>query len=150
MRTALWSLVPTNNESKRIPLPPTTPFPPAPTFGRRPKGRPTTTHYVPGSGRPRLIFVVGSETWNGQAPREFDLLPGTTTIGSGLDADLRLEGLDEVHAEIVQDGDDEYCLSIYGEGEANVGAAFDGRGQKLRTAAPRVLPRLSCLSQRRP
>jgi hypothetical protein len=133
--TALRGLTHASDDTRRIPLPPTTPFPFAPTFGRRARRRATTTHYQPGSGRPRLIFVVGSENWDGTPPREFNLLPGTTTIGSSEDADLRLEGLDDIHAQIVHDDDDEYCLSIFGQGEANVAAAFDERGQKLRTGA---------------
>lgn len=93
-----------------IPAPPTTPFPIAPTLDRRVRRRASTTHYTPGSGRPRLIFVIGSENWDGSPPREFDLLPGRTTIGSGPDADLRLPGLAALHAEVRHDGRDEYVL----------------------------------------
>ena len=37
--------------------------------------------------------------------REFELLPGVTVIGSGADADLRLAGLEEHHAEVRRDAD---------------------------------------------
>jgi hypothetical protein len=97
-----------------IPLPPSTVFPLAPTFERRSRRRVTTTHYRSGSGRPRLIFVVGSENWNGQMPREFNLLPGITTIGSSNSADLQLPGLKPVHAEIRHDDNDEYRLFAIG------------------------------------
>ncbi|MHC5796244.1 FHA domain-containing protein [Lacisediminihabitans sp. FW035] len=98
-----------------IPLPPPTLFPLVPTINRRIKRTVTTTHYLPGSGRPRLIFVIGSENWNGQMPREFDLLPNGTTIGSGAEADLQLDGLNPVHAEIRHTADDEYVLYPIGE-----------------------------------
>ena len=93
-----------------VPLPPPTLFPLVPTFNRRIKRRVTTTHYAPGAGRPRLIFVIGSENWHGQMPREFDLLPSVTTIGSAPNADLRLDGLRLQHAEIRHDENDEYVL----------------------------------------
>jgi len=98
-----------------ISFPPPTLFPLVPTVNRRIKRTVTTTHYLPGSGRPRLIFVIGSENWNGQMPREFDLLPNGTTIGSGAEADLQLEGLNPVHAEIRHTADDEYVLYPIGE-----------------------------------
>jgi hypothetical protein len=122
-----------------IPLPPTTVFPIAPTFDRRSRRGVTTTHYTPGSGRPRLIFVVGSENWNGQMPREFDLLPGTTTIGSSPRADLQLPGLKPLHAEIRHDHNDEYRLFAIGEVAASSRPAEGGRsasgGQILRTGS---------------
>ncbi|MCS5718035.1 hypothetical protein N1027_07775 [Herbiconiux sp. CPCC 205763] len=94
----------------RLPLPPATLFPLVPTVARGIRRRPTTTHYLPGSGRPRLLFIVGSQNWDGRPPREFDLLPGVTRIGSGDDADLRLPGLEALHAEIRHNDDDEYVL----------------------------------------
>lgn len=42
-----------------------------------------------------------------------DLLPGRTTIGSGADADLRLEGVESLHAEVRHNEDDEYVLYSY-------------------------------------
>ncbi len=122
-----------------IPLPPGTLFPIIPTVSRGVQRRVTTTHYTPGSGRPRLIFVVGSENWDGRMPREFNLLPTETTIGSGEGANLQLAGLDDVHAEIRHTADDEYVL--YARGEMAGSARRDsesGRkdgGQVLRTGA---------------
>lgn len=122
-----------------IPLPPSTVFPIAPTFERRSRRKVTTTHYTRGSGRPRLIFVVGSENWNGQMPREFDLLPGTTTIGSSPNADLQLPGLQPMHAEIRHDDNDEYCLFAIGEVAGSSRPAEEAErssgGQILRTGS---------------
>jgi len=117
-------------------LPPPTLVPLAPTLERRRRQRVTTTHYTPGSGRPRLVFVLGSKPWDGRPPREFELLPGTTTIGSGETADLRLEGAEPVHARIEHDANDEYVLFVEG-GEAGFPVLDPdrGRGRILRTGA---------------
>jgi len=120
-----------------IPLPPTTLFPIVPTVSRRIRRTATTTHHVPGSGRPRLIFVVGSKNWDGRMPREFNLLPDGTIIGSGTEADLQLAGLNSRHAEIRHTADDEYVLYPIGELSgssrlAGAGGRRDG-GQVLRT-----------------
>ncbi|ASD22750.1 hypothetical protein B7495_12200 [Cryobacterium sp. LW097] len=120
---------------RTLPLPPPTPFPLVPTLARRIRRRVTTTHYAPGAGRPRLIFVVGSEYWNGQPPREFDLLPGVTRIGSAEDADLRLEGLDALHAEIRHDENDEYLLVALGPVGGGARTDDPSSGQILRTGA---------------
>ena len=120
-----------------VQLPPPTLFPLAPTFDRRIRRRITTTHYTAGAGRPRLIFVIGSENWNGQMPREFDLLPGVTTIGSSPTADLQLDGLEPIHAEIRHDANDEYVLHPLGEvggGSHRIPGERDD-GQVLRTGA---------------
>lgn len=119
----------------RLGLPPSTPFPLVPTVARRIKRTVTTTHYTPGSGRPRLIFVVGSENWDGQPPREFNLLPGITRIGSGPDVDLRLDGLDNLHAEIRHDGNDEYVLVAHGVVGGGSRTANPAQGLILRTGA---------------
>jgi len=122
-----------------VPVPPGTPMPLVPTVNRTVRRRVTTTHYTPGSGRPRLIFAVGSATWDGKPPREFDLLPERTVIGSGDGADLRLPGLAPVHAEIRHEGDDEYVLYgfdvVGGGGARDQGGGRDGGGRILRTGA---------------
>lgn len=84
----------------------------------------TTTHAAPGEGRPRLIFSVRG---HGVLPDgattleqgEFLLHDGTTTVGSADDADLRLEGLDELQAEIVHDEFDEYVFIQRSDREAS-------------------------------
>lgn len=120
-----------------IPLPPKTLFPLVPTVSRRIRRTATTTHYLPRSGRPRLIFVIGSKNWNGQMPREFNLLPDVTTIGSGSEASLQLDGLNVLHAEIRHTADDEYVLYPIGalaggSGLVETTGRKDG-GQVLRT-----------------
>jgi FHA domain-containing protein len=67
-----------------------------------------TTHDPRGGGRPRLIFAFGGTAPPDASQREFDLVPGVTVIGSGPDADLRLDGLAARHAEIRRDERDEY------------------------------------------
>lgn len=121
----------------RLPAPPPTPFPLIPTIVRGVRRRVTTTHYIPGSGRPRLIFAVGSGDWDRSRPREFDLLPGRTVIGSGPDADLRLEGLEARHAEIRHNADDEYVLYSFaptGGGRPNLPHSSDD-ARILRTGS---------------
>lgn len=108
--TALLSDVRRHGAGSRLVPPPPTLFPLVPMVARHVRQRVTTTHYIPGSGRPRVIFSIGSGDWTGSRPREFDLLPDRTTIGSGPDADLRLEGLEPLHAEIRHNRDDEYVL----------------------------------------
>jgi len=126
--------------SPSVPLPPSTLFPLVPTFDRKLRRRVTTTHYASGGGRPRLIFVVGSQNWNGQKPREFDLLPATTRIGSSPDADLVLADLKPFHAEIRHDENDEYVLYPLGEVSGSVRPVDDvastrGGGIILRTGS---------------
>jgi len=104
-----------SEDAQPITLPPTTLFPVLPTVQRRVRLRATTTHSVPGSGRPRLIFAVQSGTWDGKSPREFDLLPDVTVIGSTSSVDLMLPGLDAEHARIVHDDRDEYVLYVTGK-----------------------------------
>ena len=122
-----------------FPVPPETPLPLVPTINRTVRRRITTTHYTPGSGRPRLIFAVGDSSWDGSRPREFDLLPTKTVIGSGEEADLRLPGLAPVHAEIRHEGDDEYVLygfdAVGGGGARDQGPGRGGGGRILRTGA---------------
>ena len=95
-------------------LPPSTPFPLVPTVNRRIRRQVTTTHHTPGSGRPRLIFVQDSETWNGQIPREVNLAGEKMVIGSSPEADLVLDGLLPVHATVEHNADDEYVLIPHG------------------------------------
>ena len=96
-------------------LPPGTLFPLLPTVKRRIPRSVTTTHYTRGGGRPRLIFVQDSKSWNGQVPREFSLTAERVRIGSDDSVDLQLPGLDGVHAEIVHNDRDEYVLVRHGK-----------------------------------
>jgi hypothetical protein len=113
-------------------IPPGTPFPLVPTVNRRIKRTITTTHHTRGSGRPRLIFVENSQVWDGQVPREFELVADRTTIGSAEDADLRLPGLDKLHAEVIHTEDDEYVLVPHGPVTGSVNSREEA---VLRTGA---------------
>lgn len=100
--------------AKAFPLPPVTMFPLVPTVQRNTRHRISTTHYTPGSGRPRLVFIIGSANWDGTPAREFALLPGTTLISSGADADLMLSGLGDESAIVRHTDRDEYVLEVAG------------------------------------
>ena len=92
-----------------------------------------TTHDPRGGGRPRLIFAFGGTASERDIQREFDLVPGVTVIGSGPDADLRLEGLAARHAEIRRDERDEY---VYIDLGSEAPGRVDGQavsGKPLRT-----------------
>jgi pSer/pThr/pTyr-binding forkhead associated (FHA) protein len=96
----------------------------------------TTTHDPDGGGRPRLIFALGDSAPAGAEQREFDLVRGgVTAIGSGPDADLRLAGLDERHAQIRRDGDDEYLFADLGSAGGSLvdGQPMGGGEQALHT-----------------
>jgi hypothetical protein len=83
----------------------------------------TTTHDPRGGGRARLIFAVGGSAQADTMPREFELLPGGTMIGSAAGADLRLAGLGDRHAEVRRDESDEY---IYVDLGTPAGSRIDG------------------------
>ena len=121
-------------------LPPSTLFPLVPTIERNARRTVTTTHYIYGSGRPRLIFAVGSERFTGQVPRVFELTKDVTTIGSSPDADLYVKGAEPYHAEIRHTREDEYVLhafSVVGTGidPAKINSKLADGGVILRTGA---------------
>lgn len=114
-------------------LPPATPWPPVPTFSRRIRRWVTTTHSSPGSGRPRLVLVRDVGAGPGRV-LEFLLTGDRTVIGSDESCDLKLDGLDPVHAEIRHDAQDEYVLSRRG----SVGGSVSGHADdsvRLRTGS---------------
>jgi hypothetical protein len=89
--------------------PPATLFPVAPTFRRRVRRTPTTTHDPLHGGNPRLTLVPGDGV-HVDHPPVFYLERDVTTIGSGEQCDLRLPHLADVHAEIRHDADDELVI----------------------------------------
>jgi hypothetical protein len=98
----------------------------------------TTTHDTRGGGHPRLIFSVGGGGRATSEAREFELLPGVTTIGSADDADLRLTGLEDHHAEVRRDASDEY---VYVDLGTRSGSRVDGRpvvGQHVMRTGDRI------------
>ena len=103
---------------RRFPLaslvPPPMPWPVAPTFQRLPR-RVTTTHDPKSGGRPRLFFAGSDNPLPGEETYVFHLRVGSvTTIGSGPDCDLVLDGLESRQAEIRRDEDDEYVVVATG------------------------------------
>ena len=84
----------------------------------------TSTHDPLGGGHPRLILALGGSAPAHAEPREFDLRPGVTVIGSAPDADLQLPGLDDHHAEIRRGPGDEYVWVDLG---GPAGSSVDGR-----------------------
>lgn len=134
----LGALAPMLKRGRRSPargfslLPPGTLLPLLPTVKRRIPRRITTTHYTRGGGRPRLIFVQDSKSWNGQVPREFSLTAERVRIGSDESAELQLPGLDGVHAEIVHNDRDEYVLVRHGKVSGSFGP---GSTSVLRTGS---------------
>lgn len=95
---------------------------------------PTTTHASWGAGSPRLIISRDGRH------HEEELHGRLITIGSGQDADIRVDGLDAVAAEIHHDDHDEFVLVPRVPGETNARLqpqeAADGEdGEVLRTGA---------------
>jgi hypothetical protein len=113
--------------------PPPTVFPLAPTF-RRQARRITTTHDALGGGSPRLFFAADPR--NGLPTRVFYLKKGTTSIGGSSRSDLVLYGLDDEHAEIRRNDDDEYVVTALGDPETTrVNGRPLLRPQLLRTGS---------------
>ena len=113
----LWSLVrgrvqaPTGGALPPAELvPPTTPFPLAPTFRRRARPPVTTTHAPRGAGHPRLIMAPATHPWPGDRREVFRLRGDVTTIGSDAGCDIRLAGLDPIEAEVRHDAADEFVV----------------------------------------
>lgn len=123
-------------------LPPQTPLPLMPTVRRSIVRRVTTTHHTRGSGRPRLIFVQDSATWNGQVPREFTLSTELVRIGSDASSDVQLAGLDGLHAEIVHNADDEYVLVPHGR----VAGSVAPNGESVLRTGARIQMGQWCLA----
>jgi hypothetical protein len=87
---------------------------------------------APGSGRPRLVVVPegGHATVDGPEALgyeiEFPLELGRTTIGSGSDQDIVLEGIAPAHAVIewMRDGDEFVFAPATADGSATVNGAI--------------------------
>ncbi len=115
--------------------PPPTLFPLAPTMARRRRRPVTTTHDPHGGGNPRLIMAAPPHPKPEDRKPVFPLRADVTTIGSGPGCDIRLPGLEPLHAEVRHDDADEYVLvRIDGARATRVnGAPVDSA--VLRTAA---------------
>ncbi len=126
----LWSLL--RGRSQAAPVaalpaselaPPTTMWPIAPTFMRRPRTV-TTTHDPFRGGNPRLVMAPPEHPGPDFRPRVFRLGPAVTTIGSDPDCDVRLPGLAPRHAEVRHDERDEFVIvALDGEAQTRVNGA---------------------------
>lgn len=112
-------------------LPPPTLWPPAPTFLRRLRRSPTTTH-DPGRGGEARLVLEKAAVWGGERLPVFWLEDGAT-IGSSPDCHVRLPGLAARHAVVRHDEADEWIIEAL-SGETRVHGAVVVR-QVLRTGA---------------
>lgn len=116
-------------------IPPPTPVPlhlPTAPWSRR---RVTTTHDQYGGGHPRLYLSDTRIPSTGRKVHAFSLQPGDSTIGSGDDVDLHLDGIDALQAVVERTDDDEYELVTRG---TTVHSYVNGRElprQLLRTGS---------------
>lgn len=116
-------------------LPPTTLFPLAPTFGR--SARPvTTTHDPRRGGNPRLVLTTGNPRLPEDGRTVFPLRGQETVIGSDPGCDIRLGGLEPVHAVILHDDRDEFVVVDRSADQSTlVNGAPIQSGRILRTGA---------------
>ncbi|WP_425953986.1 FHA domain-containing protein [Xylanimonas sp. McL0601] len=77
-----------------------------------------TTHAGYGEGNPRLLLGHEGWAWDRESQRTFRLDREVTVIGSAPEADIRLEGIAPIHAEIRHDEKDDYVLVLLAEGSA--------------------------------
>lgn len=114
-------------------VPPPTLLPLVPTIRRRPRRPLTTTHDPYRGGNPRFTMPLGPYPRPGDRQQVFPLRDDVTTIGSGAGCDIRLPGLEPLHAEIRHDDDDDFVL-------VRIGSAAETRvhGARVDTAILRT------------
>lgn len=112
-------------------VPPAAVWPLAPTFQRRVRRRPGTTHDPHRGGGARLV-LVREAVWPGERQPIFWLTEGLT-IGSDPGCDVVLPGLAPLHARLVHDDADEWVVSAV-DGVTRVHGAPVGAAV-LRTGA---------------
>lgn len=121
----------------RVVLPPTSPWPIAPTFLRRVRRSVATTHDPARGGGPRLVLEK-EHLWAGERQPVFWLTGPVSTIGSAPQCDVQLAGLAPLQASVRHADDDEFVVEPLGElldGAVRVhGAEVSGR-VVLRTGA---------------
>ncbi len=113
--------------------PPMTPYPLAPTFLRRPVRRVTTTHDPARGGLPRLVELPSDGA--ASSGDRVHWLGERTVIGSDPACDIVVPGLAPVHAEVRQDGADEFTL-VAVDPETRV------HGERVSTAVLRTAARV--------
>lgn len=116
-------------------LPPTTLFPLAPTFGRSTRTV-TTTHDPRRGGNPRLVLTTGNPGLPDDGRTVFPLRGVETTIGSDPSCDIRLTGLEPLHAVVLHDDRDEFVVfDRSGDQSTLVNGGPILAGRVLRTGA---------------
>jgi hypothetical protein len=118
-----------------IAVPPTTPIPFFPTvssLGPRPV---TTTHDPRGGGAPRVVFALSPWPRAGEVQRVEYLSRTRTTFGSAPECDVRVEGLEPLHAVIERTEHDEYVLTHVGAVGSSAVAGIPAERSLLRTGA---------------
>ncbi len=112
-------------------FPPATLWPVAPTFAPRARRVVTTTH-DPGRGGSARLVLEKARVWGGERQPVFWLEDGLT-IGSRPGSGIELAGLEELHATVHHDQDDEWVV-VAASGTTRVHGAVVER-QILRTGA---------------
>jgi hypothetical protein len=107
-------------------------FPTVSRLGPRPV---TTTHDPRGGGRPRLVFALSPWPRAGEVQRVEFLTRARTTIGSGPDCDIQVDGLEPVHAVVERTADDEYVLTHVATSGTSTVAGIPARHSRLRTGS---------------
>jgi hypothetical protein len=114
---------------------PSTPFPLFPTvsnLGPRPV---TTTHDPRGGGSPCLVFAPSPWPHAGEAQRVEFLTRGRTTIGSAPECDIRVDGLEPLHAVVERTAEDEYVLTHLASVGTSTVAGIPAEHSLLRTGS---------------
>lgn len=116
-------------------VPPPTLFPLAPTVYTLGPRRVTTTHDPRGGGRPRVSFALSPWPHAGEVQRVEYLTQPRTTFGSSPECDVRVEGLEPVHAVIERTEHDEYVLTHIAPAGTSMVAGIPASESLLRTGA---------------
>lgn len=107
-------------------------FPTVSRLGPRPV---TTTHDPRGGGGPRLVFAFSPWPQAGDVQRVEFLTRARTTIGSGSECDIQVDGLEPVHAVVERTADDEYVLTHVATVGTSTVAGIPARHSLLRTGS---------------
>lgn len=107
-------------------------FPTVSSLGRRPV---TTTHDPRGGGSPRLVFALSPWPREGDVPRVEYLVQQRTTIGNAEECDIRIAGLEPLHAVVERTEHDEYVLTHVASTGTSTVAGVPAHGSLLRTGA---------------
>lgn len=116
------------------PIPPTL-LPLLPTVSTRGTRPVTTTHDPRGGGMPRVVFALSPWPRAGDVERVEYLTRRRTTFGSAQECDVRIEGLEPIHAAIDRTDDDEYRLTHLASAGTSAVAGVPAQGSLLRSGS---------------